>query len=204
MPQNVLDTDTFNGTNGNTIETYSAHWINGGSAQFNDITIRGSPGIGGTSAAAMNTSQTWTNDQWAEIKVDATNVASNFVAVCVRGVIDGTNHTTMYCGGINNVNFGTDYRIWSSSSGSNTPLGSASGQNAAVNDVINFQVVGTTLTLAVNGITLLTTTDSAFTTGNVMVWLSDATSTIRLAGSWRAGSVTAAAGGPTLLPQGWM
>lgn len=180
-----LDTDTFNGTNGTLLPTYSANWPLWGG--FNNCRIEGSPGVGDNSGCGNSrTGQTWTNDQWAELTVDSANTATVF-EVCVR-TTSPSNLSDGYCGGIDSSHFNTQYRIIKLTNGTTTSL-VTSATTLSLGDIINMQVVGTSLILTVNGKTLLTTTDSTYSTGNPGLDFFSG-NTNRLAGSWRAGSVT--------------
>ena len=187
--QNVLDTDSFAGTNGQNLSVYNANWIAWGSNQANQTQIESTPG-GGNNGANARQGHTWTNDQWAELKVDATNTPVSFYT-CVR-TTSPTNILDGYCGGADSGNFsGFGYRIVRFTSNVPTSLVNTATALAA-NDVVNLQVVGTTLSLTVNGSVLLTTSDATYATGNQGIYLSTA-SAVRLGGTWRAGSVSGGA-----------
>lgn len=186
--QTQLDTDSFNGTNGNTLTTYNANWALWGTAQFNNCRIEGSPGVGDNNACAdTRNGQTWTNDQWAELQVDPTSLPGNTFYVCVR-TTSPSNNADGYCAGMNSGNFNGNYRIVRFTNGTDTSL-VASTQAVATGDVVNFQVQGTTLTLRVNGTVLLTTTDITYSTGSPGLHFFTGNAN-RLGGSWRAGSLT--------------
>jgi hypothetical protein len=189
MGQVVLDTDTFGGTNGNTLSTYNANWVLQSSGSRNECNIAGTPGVSGSLAGNYRTGFTWTNDHWAELKVGAT-IADFWFQVGVRMQTDDT--ASGYLFGMDNASFGTDYRLIRVDSGAETMLGSASGQTLAINDVVNLQIVGTVLTGFVNGIQVLTYDTSGdgtkYSTGKPGLQLYTTTTTTRLGGSWRAGS----------------
>jgi hypothetical protein len=196
MSQVLLDTDTFNGTNGTSLPSYNANWVITDSGGFNNLTIEGTPGVGGAGSNTRNGS-TWTNDQWTELTIDSTNLASDNFFVGVRITTGNANNCTGYWAGYSFGTFGNrTYRIvkfTSSSSFTNLVTGT---HTAAVGDVVNVQIVGTSLTLTVNGVTEATVTDATYSTGSPGMNLSDATTTIRLGGTWRAGSVSS---GDTLM-----
>ena len=197
MAQTLLDgPDSFNGTNGDTLNTYNAKWVDAGGS-LPQCKIAGSPGFGtgGGQNAIRNTGQTWTNNQWAEAKVDGTNLIDStwgIWMICVR--VQGGVDFKAYCGGANYYHDGNNtYRITRYDfSGVRTVL--ATGTHAmALNDVVNLEIDGTTLTLRVNGsIEAGPVTDSTFATGNPGLHIQyGGTSTNRLGGTWKAGSVTA-------------
>lgn len=89
MGQNILDTDSFGGSNGDDLATYSAHWVAGDLAQCK---IAGTPGVGlagFSNAYNINTSQTWTNDHFSELKVDASAAPDQEFWTAVRGDSSG-------------------------------------------------------------------------------------------------------------------
>ncbi len=121
---------------------------------------------------------------------------NDVIAVCIHSTVDGSNIMNAYCGGFDNQQFGTNHRIWHryNNAGSVTQASLASSAvDGAANDVINFQVVGTVLTLTIGAdvITYDSGTDPIQeTTGNVAVRLNrTASGSTRLAGSWDSGSV---------------
>lgn len=192
--QNTLDTDSFGGTNGNTLDTYSANWTTDG-AHLNACTIRGTPGAGGDISGGIcvnaRTGQTWTDDQWAELTVDGTNIGDTAWEVCVRIQSDFRDR---YCAGQSNGYVGNNtYRIdkWNSATG-RTNLATGT-HTLTAGDIVNFQIVGGNLTLLVNSVSEATATDTDYTTGNPGMFLYNAgTPTQRLGGTWKAGSVTTA------------
>jgi len=197
--QNLLDTDAFNGTNGDTLTTYSANWPLFGN--WNQLGIRGSPPGGfGTGVAGSQgnrrTGQPFTDDHWAEITLDT--LADTALFVGARAT-DEAPAGRGYGGG---WDFGpTVYQIVRfNPDGSKTTLLNDPGSNtSAPSDIINVQVVGTTITLKVTrgGSQLLSisTVEGTYPSGGTpLLFASDAT-TNRLGGTWRAGSVTADAAG---------
>lgn len=207
--QNVLDTDTFNGTNGNTLPTYSGNWLTVPGSIWGDLTIQGTPGFGTTSGynANRNTSQTWTNDQWAEIQIDGTNVPSGAhtfdrLQVMLRV---STSASSGYACGVDVPNAANIiYRIIRYDSSTYTSLAAEPGSTTAgASDVVNCQIVGTVITMKVtNGgtdrftpFTYDTVSDGTkYSSGDVGILGAYDTSSVRLGGSWRAGSVTADGG----------
>lgn len=197
--QNVLDTDSFNGTNGNVLSTYNANWVKQNPA-VDEVIIAGTPGIGVNPASSPNadyrTGKTWTNDQWAEFTLDSTNTLGQIVQVQVRAQ---TNNTVSgYVGGPNF--FGASHHfIQRYDSGSATTL-LDTGVVAQKGDVVNLQIVGSVLTISVNG-SSIGTYDTAsdgtkYSTGNPGLFLQDGgTPSTRFAGSWRAGSVSGSVSG---------
>lgn len=106
---------------------------------------------------------TFANDQYSEAKVLAISTSVYIVAVTVRS---SSGALTQYSGGFMGSVYGdTHPRIWKWVSGSRTDLAVNSGVDIAANDVIRLEVSGTGLTLKVNGVSQVTTTDSSVTSG---------------------------------------
>jgi hypothetical protein len=198
MGQNTLDTDPFNGTAGTALVTYSSgNWVNADytGSYFDHIlstpTGKAQAGGGGLQSVDHRIGQTWTNDQFAQATFDILATSAQFLAVRLGG--DGTNISTGYAVGINPNNAGNNnYRIISANAGLNADL-VLSATVAAAGDVVNIQIVGTAVTVKVNGthITDLDFTDSLYATGNPgLITGSDATSRFS---NWSAGSVTGGA-----------
>lgn len=195
MPQNLLDTDSFNGTNGTDLSTYSANWPLFGN--WNQNQIRGTPGMGTSSGGCGNrrTGQTWTDDHWAEVTIDGTNLADTHYFVGVRAT-DESPAGHGYGGGASH----DDTEVYSiyrfDPNGTKTRLALDGGSHTiATGDVINVQVVGTTITLTVTRsstqLLQIQATDSTYASGGTPLLFVNDSTTLRLAGSWRAGSVTA-------------
>ena len=210
MAQNILDTDSFGGSNGTVLHTYDANWIADTITFYNDCSIRGTPGVGGTPACGNHRiGQTWTNDQFAQLTVDGTTVASNTFVVMVRFTVTAGNG---YTGGAPVQGGSTIYRIGRLDANVFTTLAAESGSTTIqAGDIVNLQVEGTVLTLKVTrgGSDAFTpfSYDTAgdatkYSTGNPGMVFQNTDGTVRLAGSWVAGSVGAAgaAAGPLIGP----
>lgn len=200
MPQNLLDTDSFNGTNGNNLSTYSVNWPVFGN--WNECQIRGTPGMGGNVGGMGNrrTGQTWTDDHWAEVTLDGTNVVDTHYFVGVRATDDSpAGHG--YGGGASVTDDASVYAIYRfDPGGTKTRLLLDPGSNTiTAGDVINVQAVGTTITLTVtrsaSQLLSISTTDATYSTGGTPLLFVNNSGVTRLAGSWRAGSVTAVVAG---------
>lgn len=206
MGQHVLDSDSFGGVNGDSLSTYNAKWSLADNTGASEAAIRGTPGIGtagGGISIDKNTGQPWTDDHWAELKVDGTNVPSNCAAVGVRFTGDGGTAGNGYFAGKNVGDFNDDTRIWKVVNNIPTTLGSPDAHVVTINDILNLEVVGTTLTLRLNGSVLITLSDATFPTGgNPALRLAHSNNTDRLAGTWKAGSVDS--GVPILMGQVWL
>lgn len=197
--QTTLDTDSFGGTNGDQLPTYNANWAIMDLTNVNNAVIRGTPGVGGANIAAdLRNGFTWTNDQWAELTIDATTKADTRLMVCVRVVQGSGNNMTGYGGGVNLDITGGTYQIYKfSAPGTFTAL--VTGTHAyALGDVVNLQMVGTTLILLVNTVQEATVVDATYSTGSPGLIVGSQAS--RLAGTWKAGSVGAAA----VVPRGML
>lgn len=202
MAQNLLDSDSFGGTNGNTLTTYDANWVLLDLTNIDNLDIRGTPGVGGAGASLiggeLRNGQTWTNDHWAELKIDGTTVADVRFLVGVRCTQGVSDSMTGYFGGVHRDDTGGDYKIYKFSTTSAYTAIATGTHTYAANDVVNIQAVGTTITLTLNGVTEATASSQTdYATGSPGMILSHST-TARLAGTWNAGSVgtAATAGGP--------
>lgn len=193
--QNLLDSDGFDGVDGTTLTAYNANWILQASATQNACRIRGTTAVGGALCANNRTGQTWTNDQWAELKA-VTNIAKSFF-VCVR--LATTDVMSGYCGGAGSAEFdGVHYfvRRWDNNVATNI---ATTAITYALNDVVNLQAVGTTITLNVNGVDIATATDATYATGRPGLML-DEVGAVVIGDTWRAGSVGASGGAATATP----
>lgn len=206
MPQNTLDTVNFSAgegyVNNDALPTDNANWVLSGSSDADNVRVRGIPGVGqggGGNSCCYRTGQTWTNDQWAQLTVDATNLVDTLFgrwAVVLRGVA-GTATNCYALGAFPSIVDNTlKYRIGRfDGMGTFTTL-ETSATTMATSDVVNAQIVGTVLTLTVNSVVLLTHDTASipdatqYTTGNPGLLFNSNTATNRYAGSWLAGSVT--------------
>ena len=182
--------DTFAGVNTNNLSTYNASQYSAASNCCGEVVIAGTPGYGGAHGMENIIGQTWTGDQFVEAKVDATNVASIIFAVCVRVTGTGSTATIGYCAGKDSSDFANRIDIWKLVANSPTSL-TNNAYVLAVGDVLNFQSVGTTLTLLINGGSSLNlaVTDVTYATGNPGLLVQHANGTDRLGGSVKAGRV---------------
>lgn len=193
MPQNVLDTDSFSGVNADALATYNSNWAPLDLTNLPQLAIRGTPGVGGTTAGGIQGGNlrngfTWTTDHWAELTIDATTLADLRFLVCVRCTQGSGNNCTGYAGGAHRDLTGGTYQIYEFTAPSSfTALATAASASYAVNDVVNLEAVGNELNLRVNGVLVVTTTDSTYSNGSPGLLLGSQLS--RLGGSWRAGSV---------------
>lgn len=193
MAQNLLDTDSFNGTNATELPTYDANWVlQDTTTPEVNATIRGTPGVGIISAAASGvnyrTGKTWTPNQWAEFTIGSTLGVIVYVGVRTQA----TSAITGYYGGVDN-SINSTYRIQRYTNHTGFTL--ATGTHSYIQgDVVNFEAVGTVLTLKVNGVTEVTYDTSGdgtkYSTGNPgLFFYYNGTATDQLATTWRAGSV---------------
>lgn len=187
-----LDSDTFGGTAATALPSYNANWVltnmNGTFNNLNISTPNG--GVASSSGPGGNyrTGFTWTNNQWAGITVGAVP-AQTFEEVCVRITAGSGNQPDMYCAGNDAAAQGNgkyEISIWTN--GARTQLVVTASQTMTAGDVVNFNAVGTTLTLKVNGTQILQTTDSTWTTGNPGLIINGSTTTANYANTWLAGS----------------
>lgn len=198
-------TETFTDTDGTVLPTYSANWYhtNCGENIWSQPEIRsngvGADGSGG--GTSCNGSQTWTNNQWAELTLDGTNAPDGvfgklFVLLRVQAAAD----FSAYACGIDPSSIDSKYRIYRYDANSPTTL-VASTQNAALSDVLNCQVDGTSITMLVNGSPPTGCASSCvydtagdgtkYASGNVGLAVRNGSQVI-LGDNWKAGSVDAA------------
>jgi hypothetical protein len=164
----------------------------------------GASAADGSSKFDLWTHDTFGADQFSEAVADST-AASFATAVCVRMT---TSALTQYSGGCRNDTFGNNrQRIWKWVAGSATSLAVSSTTDIADGDDIRLEVSGTSLTLKVNGSTVLTATDSAISTGQPGLECRLNTSILSNAGffqgvntskQWSGGDLGGGGGAPTL------
>lgn len=189
--QTQLDSDSFNGTAGTGLHTYNAKWrISPYAVNHNELilsTPNGSTVCATVGCIIDNNGQSWTNDQYAQVTF--TTLPSTKGFLCLRMQGDNTDLTAGWCVGINpNVN-GTNHWLLSKATSLDTAV-TTSATNASAGDVLNFQIAGNVVTVAIGGAHLVdmdTTTDGSFPTGgNPGMVINDATGKFS---AWSAGSV---------------
>jgi len=189
--QTLLDSDDFTGTAGANLHTYDANWVLAGSAWCTDLKISaptnggvgtgsGGPGL----SCTYRTGKTWTNDQYAQLTVVALPTGGS--GVCVRVSIDGTNKMQGYCLATTQAN--SDYRLLKYTAGNQVTLFDYTSNIMTTTDIINLQIIGTTLTPKVNGIVLATQTDTTWSTGSPGIVVTDGTTGKKIFSTWSAGS----------------
>ena len=189
--QTILNTDAFTGTATTVLPTYSANWV----TVTDGVDCIISTPNGGVAAPSTstcknyNTAATWTNDQFAEVTVTALGAGSSGRnLVCVRLTVSAA--LSGYCAGMILSEGDGNYRIWRfNDDGTRTAI-AGPGAAMAASDVVNLEIVGSNLTLRVNGSTALTASDATFTTNNPGLRLSHNVAITNLVSSWKAGSVT--------------
>jgi hypothetical protein len=193
--QEVLDTDSFAGTNGWPLAVYSASWPV--FANWNQLAIQGSPGFGpGTGGGQANRrdGQFWTDNQWAEIIVGTGSIRTSGELFVGLRATDAEPAGQAYGGGLTSE--GYQIRRWDPEGTSTVLAVDPAAREGRVGDVVNLQIVGSTITLTVSrgGAPLLTlsATDSRYLTGGTpMLWICCGLATTeRYGGPWRAGRVT--------------
>ena len=193
--QAVLDTDSFAGTNRWALDEYSGSWTN--FANWNQLAIQGSPGFGpgiGGGQANRRDGHPWTDNQWAEIVVGTGFIRTYDELFVGLRATDAAPAGRAYGGGF--TTHGYQIRRWDPN-GTYTVLAvDPAAHGARSDDVINLQIVGSTITLAVSRggapLVTLSATDSRYRTGGTpMLWICcGAATTRRYGGAWRAGRVT--------------
>ncbi len=197
--QTTLDTDTFGGVAGTTLHNYNANWLIAPIAgNYNDFII--STPNGGAKAqgqsGSIRTGQTWTNDQFAQATFSV--LPTGIGGVCVRCAGDNTNFTSGYVVGIIPGLSGNNK--WVVANATTGTAITTSATDAVAGDVVNVQVVGTAITVSINGTHLadLDTTSVLFATGEPGFYAA-AGEPVFKATSWSAGS---ASNGSTGVPGG--
>ena len=193
--QMVLDTDSFADTNGSALATYSANWPV--FANWNQLAIQGSPGFGpgiGGGQANRRDGQPWTDNQWAEIVVGNGLIGTYDELFVGLRATDAEPAGRGYGGGFTTE--GYQIRRWDPDGTITVLLVDPAAHDGRSGDVINVQIVGSTITLTVSRggapLVTLSATDSLYLAGGTpMLWIccTEAT-TQRYGGSWRAGQVT--------------
>jgi Fibronectin type III domain len=193
--QAMLDTDSFAGTNRWALDAYSGNWR--GFANWNQLAIQGTPGFGpGTGGGQANRrdGHVWTDNQWAEIVVGTGFIGTYDELFVGLRATDAEPAGRAYGGGFTTE--GYQIRRWDPDGSYTVLVVDPAAHDGRSDDVINLQIVGSTITLAVSRggapLVTLSATDSRYLTGGTpMLWIccGDAT-TKRYGGSWRAGRVT--------------
>lgn len=158
----ILATDAFTRADSGTL---GGNWTNkrNGLGIFTnqaDITVTADDNISYYSAIS------WPNDGYSQAKCVVAAAAGRTMQVGYRIQSGADALHSGYYGGVDALNHGNNdlvIAVWNS----NTPtfLATDAGTVLAANDVIKLTIVGTTITLYVNGVQKLQTTDSLWTTG---------------------------------------
>jgi len=168
------DTDSFTGTAGTVLSSYRPgiwHHSDGSAFEIEVSTpTSGAAGAGQSLTAQLETNlriNPWANDQWAQITLNRLDTKSG-------GVVLRWNGTNGYAFGRDNNNHPDGYLIEKidANLGTATVLAGPIG-TPAVGDVIQARIQGSSLTLLVNGGTLLTATDATITSGQPGLFLID-------------------------------
>jgi hypothetical protein len=194
--QVVLDTDSFADVNGQPLAAYSANWPV--FANWNQLDIQGSgfgPGIGGGQANRRD-GPSWTDNQWAEIAVGNGVVGTYDELFVGLRATDAEPAGRGYGGGF--TPSGYEIRRWDPDGTRTTLVADPAANDGRPGDVINVQIVGSTITLTVSRdgalVVTLSATDSLYLTGGTpMLWVCCGGATTQgfgHGGSWRAGWVT--------------
>jgi len=187
--QTTLDTDNFTGTAGTALHTYNANWDNASyNVQCADGAIAtGSNGASGSfTACDGRTGQTWTNNQFAQATLVVAAVAdAAYIGVRITSV---ATRPDGYYFGVDPGSYNGNYRIIKWTGGVKAVIHASS--IAAVNgDVLNFQIIGSTFQVKINGTVKaeFSVTDSTYTTGVPGILISN-TSGVKTWSTWTAGS----------------
>jgi plastocyanin len=192
--QVLLDMDSFADMNGQALAAYSANWPV--FANWNQLAIHGSPGFGpgvGGGQANRRDGHAWTDNQWAEIVVGPGFIGDELF-VGLRAT--DTEPAGRAYGGGYSWDGGYQIRRWDPNGTSTVLRVDPAKHYVSPGDVINVQIVGSTITLTVSrgGAPLITlsATDSRYLTGGTpMLWIACYdNNTQRYGGSWRAGRMS--------------
>lgn len=183
--------DLFNGTAATALHTYDANWISSvfSNSWFDPLISTPNGGVigGGANSGSYRTNEAVTADQYNQ-GTFTTLPTAGAMAICLRMTAAAGDPAGGYCVGTDDNLTGTQvYQIWKVTN-KNAPL--TTSATVAVNgDVVNWQIVNTTMTVKVNGSTIsdLTTVDATYATGNPGIFFN--TTTGKLA-AYEAGSVT--------------
>lgn len=177
--------DTFTGTNGTALQTYSANWaINSGGLVIN--TNAYAPASSGNECGARWTADAFNADQYSQATLTAKEGTSNFaVGVGCRHAAAGTGTYYGYYADGASSSF-----VFKMVAGTWTQLGAAFG-SVATSSVMRLEVEGTTLTAKIGGVSQGTRTDSAIASGVAGV-TGYSTSTAMRADTWEGGNIAAA------------
>lgn len=171
--------DDFNRADG----APGANWVDG-SGLWTIISQQLSSGSAGGTIVLRAATAMATNDNYAQITITATAVASH--GVWCRG---NTGFTQGYLW----RNDGTSWVLFSNVGGSFTSLGSFAGA-AVAGDVAKVQAVGSTITGYVNGVSRVSVTNTAVATGTSVGLRADSTSALRF-DNFASGDVTSGVAG---------
>lgn len=198
-------TDTFTGSNGTALATYSANWTfitaDSGDASLFGITNSGTAAGALFSATALTIFRSvhgsYANDQYSEVVIENINALSSNattyeLAVMVRVSADTGAGADCYALGIvdDASNGGThSFALLSVLNNTVTVLGSAFTSTLSNGDTIRLEVSGTTLTAKKNGSTIGTPqTDANLASGNAGIGGGRHSGSIR-ATSWAGGDL---------------
>jgi hypothetical protein len=186
-------TDSFTGTDGTALPTYSANWSIVAPSTYNNAEIKTNAVSSVGSSGNRYSGRTWANDQYSQAVVVA--LPDIRWAVVVRGTT--ADAVTYYAGGINPGSLGHNrYVIWKAVNGVVTELAIHGSQSMLATDVVKLEVVGTSLTLTVNSIVVLgPTTDTAITSGQAGLTLHHTVPATAVFDTWQGDDVVS--GGAT-------
>ena len=187
--QVTLFTDGFTGTATTVLHSYNANYDAASfNNQCNDAVISTpNTAITGNTACDQITGFTWTNDQFIQMTIVSISVSQQ-ATICVR-MSPNTARIDGYCAGIGPGVWGGTYRIEKWAAGVESTL-FTSAVSAVNGDVMNFQILGTTLTLKVNGTSQISNTDSSFSTGKPGVFIDNGAGTGQILSTLSAGSTS--------------
>lgn len=181
-------TDAFTGTDGTALPTYSANWATLCSGGVNDAVIFGN-GVrgGGGNYGGRWVGRTWSADQYSQAVVSNVDVANEIVVV-VRG--QAVPFTLYGAGALGNGLGHLRYGIYKRIAGIYTQLALHGSQVMVNGDTIKLMIVGSSLSLYVNGSLLLgPVTDTDIATGEPGLFVMQFTAAAKQLDDWEGDDI---------------
>lgn len=157
----VSASDSFTGSNGTNLGTYSAKWAPNSDAAM--VVIQNNSAACGTSTTGLAHAYHWAfdvvgADQFSQATITGTDPVFSQIGVSVRVNIGSTRSFYDFYGST----FSSEFVV--TTNGTESRL-TSTGSAWALNDVVRIQVVGTTINALVNGSVWQTATDATFASG---------------------------------------
>jgi hypothetical protein len=196
---NQLAADTFTRANENPLNP--ALWTTLVSGTTTPLQVVSNLCEGTNVASGLNmeiyTGVSWPSDQYAEVIVNTAIDASNALGPICRGVLGVQTFYYFQIGGP--LGASATVKMFKVVSGATTQLGSTVTMTINSGAVARLEVQGTSLVGKVNGVGVITVTDSSIASGTPGLWIQCAVALGNsIAGAWDAGSIS----GSTILKVG--